>query len=201
MGKKNKNKNVITLDDDINDNDNNDNNDDNDWNLNTNKKKINLFSILEDEDRNEKKDVNNNVKKDVNNNEKKDINNNEKKLDVEIKRDKKEIFELAYAYDSAGCVDEAIRYYKIADELGSFYASGNLAILLDENDKPGAEEYYVKSIKNGNIGSLFDYAGYLVDKVNDVKKGHEYFCLYLSLKNADSYEKKLWKKIVQKKNL
>lgn len=120
---------------------------------------------------------------------------NQTKVNQETIQTKTEIFNIAYQYDLSGNYDMAIQYYLKAENLGSRSAIGNLAILFDETDDPRAEKYYVKSICAGNIGSLYDYAEYLTDH-ND-SRSFDYFKLYMSLKDAKSDEKLLWKKVAK----
>lgn len=225
MGKNKKNKNVFVIN---NDNDTNTNinteNDIDDWTShnsqqNKNKKKTNIntntFALLIDDDIEEQPKSEPEPEQVI-----KEINTEQSKSEPEqvIKETtstikdannitKQEAFCLAYSYDLSGNYLDAINYYKIADKLGSKSASGNLAILLDENNLPEADVYYKKAIRNGNIGSLYDYAEYLIGRVNGETNGVngktnaelalKYFTYYKMMKNSDSDDKILWKKIIK----
>ena len=79
---------------------------------------------------------------------------------------------------------------------------------MEEHNLPEADFYYKKAIQNGNIGSLYDYAEYLIEHDNEETNGGtngetnadlalKYFSLYMNLKNANSDEKQLYKKIIK----
>jgi hypothetical protein len=183
--KKNKNRNVFDINDDINDvnndNDTNDTNIDDDFTPQQNKKKIMSFALLDNDEDTEEQPKSEPKSEQPNN---------------ITKQTKQDVFKIAYEYDLSGNFEEAIKFYKIADNLGSKSALGNLAILLDENNLPEADFYYKKAIQSGNIGSLYDYAEYLAEREN--KKSLEYFQLYMNLKNANLDEKILWKNIISR---
>jgi len=208
MGKnkknKNSNSNAFFIDDDDNNNNiNNDNNNDNvnvndnDWTPHKNKKKINTFALLVDE---EPTQVPTQVIVETNTKlEPKQVivETNSKQVTTIDNLTMQEAFNIGNSYDLSGNYLEAIKFYKFADNLGSKNASGNLAILLDENNLEGADFYYKKAIRNGNIGSLYDYAEYLCDKLQDHTLALKYFTYYKMMKNSDSDDKILWKKIIK----
>jgi len=185
MGK-NKKKNNFVIDDDDNVNNMNVKDDENEWR--EIKKPMNTFACLIDDD-NKDEMVSETV--------------NESKQN---KLDKKQLFKQALEQDDLGNVDSAIELYSKADEAGSKNAAANLAILLHEQKKyDQAEKYYLKAIKTGNIGSLYDYTELLLDKLEgNLDDGNidkiklnidKYFSLYLQLKNANHDEIEMWKKI------
>jgi len=196
--KKNKNRNVFDINDDT--NDTNDTNDTDDWTPQQNKKKIMTFALLDDDNIEEpiKQEP---IKQEPIKQEPIKQEPNKSDQDNNKTLTKQEAFQLGYSLDLSGNYLEAIKFYKIADKLGSKSASGNLAILLDEHNLPEAEEYYKKAIRSGNVGSLYDYAEYLIDGVNgetNAELALKYFSLYMNLKNANFEEKFLWKNIISK---
>ena len=198
MGKNKKNKNVFVMDND----DVNDTNTD-DFTPQQNKKKIMSFALLDDDNIEEP------IKQEPNKQEpKQEPKQEQPKSEHPNNITKQEAFKIGYSHDLSSNYLEAIKFYKIADKLGSKSASGNLAILLDEHNLPDADFYYKKAIRSGNIGSLYDYAEYLIDGVNretmkvngetNAELALKYFSLYMNLKNANFNEKNLWKNIISR---